>query len=255
MPTIGLEQLLAAGVHFGHQTHRWNPKMKRYVFGERNGIHIINLKRTQDCLARALDTLSGIVAGGKSVLFVGTKRQAREIIREEAKRCGMYFVTERWLGGMLTNFRTIRASIERLEELERGFESKEYDARTKKEQTGLRKERERLHRTFEGIKGMDRLPGALFVVDTRKERIAVSEADRLAIPVIGIVDTNADPDAVAFPIPGNDDAIRSIQIFARAVGDIALAMGRRQAVEPGVPEGETAEVASHAAPRTTAIPQ
>jgi small subunit ribosomal protein S2 len=219
MPKVGVNDLLAAGVHFGHQTQRWNPKMKRYIFGERNRVHIINLKRTEVCLDRALAQVAEVVKSGKSVLFVGTKIQARQIIQEDAGRCGQYFITERWLGGMLTNFRTIRTSISRLKEIDRGFESGELDKRTKKEQIGLRKEQDRLESTFCGIKEMPGLPGIMFVVDTNREKIAVAEANRLNIPVIGVVDTNADPDPIQFPIPGNDDAIRAIRLFSRALAD------------------------------------
>lgn len=222
MPSVKLQDLLAAGVHFGHQTQRWNPKMKRFIFGQRNRIHIINLKRTQQCLEAALETVANVVGGGKSVLFVGTKMQAKDIIVQEATRCNQFFVTERWLGGMLTNFRTIKMSISRLKALDDGFNSGEFAKRTKKEQVRLKKERDRLEKTFCGIKDMPSLPGAIFVVDTRRERIAVAEANRLGVPVIGIVDTNSDPDLIDLPIPGNDDALRSIQLFARAISDTVL---------------------------------
>jgi small subunit ribosomal protein S2 len=222
MPSVELRDLLAAGVHFGHQTQRWNPKMKRYIFGERNRVHIINLKRTLACLGPAMAAIHRSAAAGKPILFVGTKIQARDIIREEATRCGQHYVTERWLGGMLTNFRTIRISINRLKELDKGFETGEFENRTKKEQVRMRKERDRLERTFAGIKEMNQLPGVVFAVDTRRERIAVAEANRLGIPVVGVVDTNADPDVVDYAIPGNDDAIRAIRLFAGAVADTAL---------------------------------
>ncbi len=228
MTPVTLKDLLEAGVHFGHQTDRWNPKMKRFIFGERNKIHIINLQRTLTCLDDVLSALRKVVGSGRSVLFVGTKRQAKDIIREEATRCGMYYVTERWLGGMLTNFRTIQSSIKRLNEIDGGLESGEYENRPKKEQIRLRKERDRLDKIFRGIRKMDALPGMVFVVDTRKERIAVAEANRLEIPVVGIVDTNSDPDLITYPIPGNDDAIRSIGLLARAVSDVVIEMTPRR---------------------------
>ena len=240
MPSVELKDLLAAGAHFGHQSQRWNPKMKRYIFGERNRVHIINLRRTQDCLNKALTAVRDVSAGGKSVLFVGTKMQAKEICREEATRCGQFFVVERWLGGMLTNFRTIRISVQRLKDLDKGFDTGEFENRTKKEQVRLGKERVKLERTFEGIKEMNALPGAVFVVDTRRERIAVAEANRLGIPVIGIVDTNSDPDLVTYPIPGNDDALRSIRLFARAVSDQVLELAGAGQEKPQ-PAADSAE--------------
>ncbi len=222
MSQITLRDLLDAGVHFGHQTQRWNPKMKRYIFGSRNKVHIINLRRTQVCLEHALAELRKLVAGGKPVLFVGTKTQAKSIIQEEAARCGQHYVTERWLGGMLTNFRTVVTSINRLKDIDKGFESGEFQGRVKKEQVRLAKEQARLEKIFSGIKNMSTLPAAVFVVDTRREKIAVSEANRLGIPIIGIVDTNSDPDVIDYPIPGNDDALRSIRLFAHAVADVVL---------------------------------
>lgn len=238
MPSVQLRDLLAAGVHFGHQTQRWNPKMKRYIFGERNRVHIINLRRTLDCLEEALEAVQRAAASGKPVLFVGTKTQAREIIREEAARCHQHYVTERWLGGMLTNFRTIRTSINRLKEIDKGFETGELENRTKKEQVRLRKERDRLQKTFSGIREMNALPGIVFTVDTRREKIAVAEANRLGIPVVGIVDTNADPDVVDYAVPGNDDAIRAIRLFAAAVADTVLEATPKDA-DVAVPVAET----------------
>jgi len=239
MTTISLQELLDAGTHFGHQTQRWNPKMRRYIFGERNKIHIINLKRTQACLDTALTSLRELIAGGKPVLFVGTKPQAKQIMQEEALRCGQFYVTERWLGGMLTNFRTIRASIDRLKELEKGFSSGEFANRIKKEQSRLEKERARLHKTFSGIQDMAVLPAAVFVVDTRREKIAVAEANRLGIPVIGIVDTNSDPDVIDYPIPGNDDALRSIRLFAHAVAEVVLETAKKEGAEPAAKHADT----------------
>lgn len=222
MAEISMKDLLEAGVHFGHQTRRWNPKMKKYIFIERNRIYIIDLQKTMTCLEAARKALRRIVADGGTILFVGTKKQAKEPIMEEAARCGMFHVTERWLGGMLTNFRTIKQSLQRLHDLDRMSTDGTYDILSKKEVSTLEKERGKLEGVFAGIKEMKELPAALFVVDTKKERIAVMEANRLGIPIIGIVDTNCDPDVIDYPIPGNDDAIRSIRLFARMVGDIAM---------------------------------
>jgi len=245
MSKVSLQELLDAGVHFGHQTQRWNPKMKRYIFGERNKVHIINLHRTLTCLESALDALRSVVAAGKPVLFVGTKPQAKAIIQEEAGRCGQFYVTERWLGGMLTNFRTIRTSIGRLKEIDKGFDSGEFENRVKKEQIMLQKEQARLQKVFSGIKEMPQVPGAVFVVDTHREKIAVAEANRLGVPIIGIVDTNSDPDLIQYPIPGNDDALRSIRLFAHAVADVVLetqkgAQDKDEAASPSEPATATA---------------
>ncbi len=211
---VGLEDLLKAGVHFGHQTRRWNPKMRRYIFAERGGIYIIDLKKTLRELERAKQLVREVVHRGDNVLFVCTKPQLREIVRSEAERCGAYYVTERWLGGMLTNFQTIKKNIRRLKELERGAEEGAFEFYTKKEQLLLHREREKLDRYLSGIKDMTRLPGCLFVVDSRKEYIAVAEANKLGIPVIAIADTNADPDLLTIAIAGNDDAIRSVSLIA-----------------------------------------
>jgi small subunit ribosomal protein S2 len=246
MSKVSLQELLDAGVHFGHQTQRWNPKMKRYIFGERNKVHIINLHRTLICLDQALDALHKVVAGGKPVLFVGTKPQAKAIIQEEAARCGQYYVTERWLGGMLTNFRTIRTSIGRLKEIDKGFDSGEFLNRVKKEQIMLQKEQVRLEKVFSGIKEMPQVPGAMFVVDTHREKIAVAEANRLGIPILGIVDTNADPDEIQYPIPGNDDALRAIRLFAHAIADVVLETQKGAADKDEVPS-EAHEPATAAA--------
>jgi small subunit ribosomal protein S2 len=220
--------------------------MKRYIFGERNRVHIINLKRTLACLGPALAAVNRAAAAGRPVLFVGTKLQARDIIREEAARCGQFYVTERWLGGMLTNFRTIKTSVNRLKELDKGFDSGEFDNRTKKEQVQLRKERERLEKTFAGIKEMTMLPGVVFAVDTKRERIAVSEANRLGIPVVGVVDTNADPDVVDYAIPGNDDAIRAIRLFAHAVADTVIEATPKDMEKPEPPPEKPAPAAERA---------
>jgi small subunit ribosomal protein S2 len=222
---IALKDLLEAGVHFGHQTKRWNPKMKQYIFGERNGIYIIDLGKTAKLFRDAEQFVSNLAADGRTVLFVGTKRQAQDAIAEEALRCGMYFVNQRWLGGLLTNFSTIQRSLTRLRDLEAMETDGRYDSLSKKEISQLEKEKRKLQKNLEGIRNMSRLPDALFVVDTRKEKIAVDEARKLKIPVIGVVDTNCDPDEVDFVIPGNDDALRAIRLFASKIAD-AISGGR-----------------------------
>jgi small subunit ribosomal protein S2 len=225
---ITMKDLLEAGVHFGHQTRRWNPKMKKYIFIERNGIYIVDLQKTMACIDAARNALRRLVADGGTVLFVGTKKQAQEPIREEAGRSGMYYVTERWLGGMLTNFKTVKQSVQRLHDLDRMATDGTFEVLTKREASSLDKERGKLEKVFSGIKEMRELPAALFVVDTKKERIAVQEANRLGIPIIGIVDTNCDPDVIDYPIPGNDDAIRSIRLFATMVSDLVLESRRER---------------------------
>ena len=232
MDQVQLNQLLEAGVHFGHQTRRWNPKMRKYIFTERNGIHIIDLRKTLDRLQHAQKAVREVVLAGQQVLFVCTKRQLREIIEQEAVRSGSFYVTERWLGGMLTNFQTIRQQIRRLKELERGQEENAFEFYTKKERLLLDREREKLDKYLSGVKDMGRIPGAVFVVDAKREIIAVREAHRLGIPVIAITDTNADPDLIDFPIPGNDDAIRSVSLISKAVAD-SVEAARRE-----VPEDE-----------------
>jgi small subunit ribosomal protein S2 len=217
-----MKELLEAGVHFGHQTRRWNPKMKDFIFGARNGIYIIDLQKTSRKLRDALAFVSDLCARGGNVLFVGTKRQAQEPIAEESTRCGMHYVDQRWLGGTLTNFQTIRRRIARLKELEELTKADGSTQLTKKERAQLDKEHSRLSKSLSGIKDMDRLPQALFVVDTNKERIAVAEANKLDIPVVALVDTNCDPDSVDYPIPGNDDAIRAIRLFASRFADAIL---------------------------------
>jgi small subunit ribosomal protein S2 len=219
MQQVELNELLEAGVHFGHQTRRWNPKMKGFIFTERNGIHIIDLRKTLDRLNRAQQAVREVVLRGERVLFVCTKRQLRSVIEQEAQRSGSYFVTERWLGGMLTNFQTIRNQIRRLKELERGQEENAFEFYTKKERLLLDREREKLEKYFSGVKEMARVPGAVFIVDARRESIAVKEAHRLGIPVIAIADTNADPDLIDYPIPGNDDAMRSVGLITKAMAD------------------------------------
>src|SRR3954471_7081600 len=222
MPAVTMRELLESGVHFGHQTRRWNPKMKPYVFGARNGIYIIDLQKTVN-QARAACTFAAQVASeGKKVLFVGTKKQAKEVIEEEAKRAGMYYVNNRWLGGMLTNYQTVKASIDRLKKIEALKISPEWDETPKKEQSRYERELENLKKSLGGIQDMKKLPGAIFVVDTEKEHIAVKEAKKLGIPTIAVVDTNCDPSNITYVIPGNDDAIRSIRLFARLISDSCL---------------------------------
>jgi small subunit ribosomal protein S2 len=220
--TVTLRQLLEAGTHFGHQTRRWNPKMKRYIYGARNGIYIIDLQKTLRQLRQASEMVRRLAADGGTFLFVGTKRQAQEAVVEQAQRCDMFYVTERWLGGMLTNFATIRQRIQRLQELEHMEVDGQLDLRPKKEAMQLRKERQKLERFLMGIKRMDRLPDALFAIDTRKERIALREAKRLGIPTIAIVDTNCDPGDVDYVIPGNDEAIRSIRLITSTLANAIL---------------------------------
>ncbi|MGA2194825.1 MAG: 30S ribosomal protein S2 [Bryobacteraceae bacterium] len=231
MPAISMKELLEAGVHFGHQTKRWNPKMKEYIFGERNGIYIIDLQKTLKMFKDAARFVGEMAAQGKNVLFVGTKRQAQEAIAEEAKRCQMYYVNQRWLGGLLTNMLTVQKSIKRLKELE-AMASVEggYAGRPKKEVIRLERERKHLDQNLSGIKDMPGLPDILFVIDSNKEAIAVKEARRLGIPVVAIVDTNCDPDEVDYVIPGNDDALRAIRLFASKIAD-AVVEGRSLATE------------------------
>lgn len=216
---ISMREMLEAGVHFGHRTSRWNPKMDKYIFGARNGIYIIDLQQTVPMFKKAYQFLLDVTARGEKILFVGTKKQAQEVVRDEARRGGQYFVNSRWLGGTLTNYRTIRASIERLRRLEKMEEDGTFTRLSKKEVLGLTREQTKLERSLGGIKEMTKLPGALFVVDTKKEHIAVAEARKLGIPVVGLVDTNCDPDDVDFVIPGNDDAIRAIRIFVQKAAD------------------------------------
>lgn len=222
MSVITMKQLLEAGVHFGHQTRRWNPKMDRYIYMERNGIYIIDLQQTVKKFDEAYAFVKEVVADGKGVLFVGTKKQAQETIKDEARRCEMYFVNQRWLGGMLTNYKTIRKRVSRLKELEKMEADGTFDLLSKKEVARLKNEAERLERFLGGIKNMDKLPGAVFVVDPRKEKIAVAEARKLGIPVVAIVDTNCDPDEIDYVIPGNDDAIRAVRLISSKIADAVL---------------------------------
>ncbi len=222
MAIVGMKQLLEAGVHFGHQTRRWNPKMKPYIFGARNGIYIIDLQRTVRLFNTAYQFVVDTVAAGETVLFVGTKQQARDTIQEETDRCSMFYVNQRWLGGMLTNFKTIKQRIDRLKELDTMFEDGGINRFPKKEILVLSREREKLEKNLGGIKKMNRLPSALFVVDTQRENIAVAEANRLGIPVVAIVDTNCDPDVIDYLIPGNDDAIRAIRLVTSKIADACI---------------------------------
>jgi small subunit ribosomal protein S2 len=232
---IAMKDLLEAGVHFGHQTKRWNPKMKPFIFGERNGIYIIDLGRTAKLYKEAAEFVTNVAAQGGTILFVGTKRQAQDAIAEEAQRSGMFFVNQRWLGGLLTNFATIQRSLARLRELEAMTTDGRYETLSKKEIARLDKERRKLAKNLDGIRGMNRLPDAVFVVDTRHEQIAVDEARKLKIPVIGVVDTNCDPDEVDYVVPGNDDALRSIRLFAAGIADAVIA-GRGLAEAAAAPE-------------------
>lgn len=222
MAVISMKQLLEAGVHFGHQTRRWNPKMAKYIFTERNGIYIIDLQKTVRKIDEAYAFIRSVAEEGKSVLFVGTKKQAQESVREQAEKAGMFYVNERWLGGMMTNFGTIRKSINRLKELEGMEEDGTFEVLTKKEVQMLRREKDKLEKALGGIKEMNKLPGALFVIDPRKEHIAVAEARKLNIPVVAIVDTNCDPDEIDYVIPGNDDAIRAVKLLTGCMADAVL---------------------------------
>ena len=230
MSVISMKQLLEAGVHFGHQTRRWNPKMAQYIFTERNGIYIIDLQKTVKKAEEAYKAMKEVAETGKPILFVGTKKQAQEAIKEEAERCGMFYVNERWLGGMLTNHKTIQTRIKKLRDLEKMEEEGVFNVLPKKEVIQLRAEKEKLEKYLNGIKDMPELPGAMFIVDPRKENIAIQEAHRLGIPVFGIVDTNCDPEELDFAIPGNDDAIRAVKLITAAMAN-AIIEGRQGAEE------------------------
>ncbi|MEO6695406.1 MAG: 30S ribosomal protein S2 [Ignavibacteria bacterium] len=222
MAKVQIEDLLLAGSHFGHLTRRWDPKMRKYIFMERNGIHIIDLKKTLNLLEEACNSISKISTEGKKILFVGTKKQAKQIIKDEAEKCGAFYVSERWLGGMLTNFNTVRKSIKKLTNIQKMETDGTIDKFVKKERLILSRDKEKLEKVLNGIVSMTRLPGAIFVVDIRKEHIAISEAKKLNIPVYAIVDTNCDPDLVDYPVPANDDAVKSIEIITRAIADAAI---------------------------------
>ncbi len=241
MSVISMKQLLEAGVHFGHQTRRWNPKMAEYIFAERNGIYIIDLQKTVKKVDDAYAEICKCIADGGEILFVGTKKQAQECIREEADRCGMYYVNQRWLGGMLTNFNTIKTRIARLKELEKMQEDGVFEVLPKKEVAKLMHVMEKLEKNMGGIKNMKKVPDMMFVVDTRKERIAVQEAHTLGIPIVAIVDTNCDPDEIDYVIPGNDDAIRAVKLIASKVADAVLEskQGEQEAEEPAAEAAET----------------
>ncbi|WP_028986589.1 30S ribosomal protein S2 [Thermicanus aegyptius] len=241
MSVISMKQLLEAGVHFGHQTRRWNPKMAKYIFTERNGIYIIDLQKTVKKIEEAYQFVRDLAAEGGTLLFVGTKKQAQESVKEEAERCGMYYVNQRWLGGTLTNFTTIRKRIDRLRQLEEMEKDGTFDVLPKKEVILLRKEMDRLEKFLGGIKDMGRLPDAIFIIDPRKERIAVAEARKLGIPIIAIVDTNCDPDEADYVIPGNDDAIRAVKLITEKLAD-AVIEGRQGEQMSDAPVDDSAEV-------------
>ena len=238
MVSVTMKELLEAGVHFGHQVRRWNPKMKEYIFGERNGIYIIDLQKTQRMFREAIAFVTNLTAEdkGKTVLFVGTKRQAQDAIREESEKCGQYYVNQRWLGGLLTNFQTVQKSIKRLKDLESMQTDGRYEKLTKKERIKLDRERESLNKNLSGIKGMNRLPDAIFIIDVKKEEIAVAEANRLGIPIVAVVDTNCSPEGIDYVIPGNDDALRAVRLFASRIAD-AIVEGNQIATEGGVLPG------------------
>ncbi|MCK5832809.1 30S ribosomal protein S2 [bacterium] len=219
LPNVTLEDLLDAGAHFGHQTSRWHPKMGKFIFGHKNGIHLIDLKKTLFCLLEAYEVVRRTVSNNGTILFVGTKKQAKSIMKEEAERCGMYYVSERWLGGMLTNFRTIRSSVDRMKQIEKQREDGTFDMLTKKEVLELEKDYGRLFKVLGGISDMDRTPNLLFIVDAKKEEIPIREAKKLHIPIVAICDTNTDPEDIDYPIPANDDAIKSIKLIAGAIAD------------------------------------
>jgi len=237
--TVTMKELLEAGVHFGHQVRRWNPKMKEYIFGERNGIYIIDLQKTQRMFRDAISFVSNLIAEdrGKTVLFVGTKRQAQDAIREESERCGMFYVNQRWLGGLLTNFQTVQKSIKRLKDLEAMQTDGRYEKLTKKERIKLDRERESLNKNLSGIKSMNRLPDAVFIIDVRKEEIAVAEANRLGIPIVAVVDTNCSPEGIDYVIPGNDDALRAVRLFTSRISD-AILEGQQIATEGATAQQE-----------------
>jgi len=245
--SVTMKELLEAGVHFGHQVRRWNPKMKEYIFGERNGIYIIDLQKTQRMFRDAIQFVTNLMAEdrGRTVLFVGTKRQAQEAIREEAERAGQYYINQRWLGGLLTNFQTVQKSIKRLKDLESMQTDGRYEKLTKKERIKLDRERESLTKNLSGIKGMTRLPDAIFIIDVRKEEIAVAEANRLGIPVVAVVDTNCSPEGIDYIIPGNDDALRAVRLFASRIADAVLE--GQQTITEGAEEAEETKEAEAAA--------
>ena len=248
MSVISMKQLLEAGVHFGHQTRKWNPKMSKYIFNSRNDIHIINLEDTVVLIDKAYDYIKEMASQGKTILFVGTKKQAQKAIEDEAKRCGMYYINSRWLGGTLTNFKTIRSRIERLNKLNNMEKVGEFNLLPKKEVIKLKAERDKLEKNLGGIKDMTKLPDVLFVVDTKKEHIAVKEAKTLNIPVVALLDTNCDPEPIDYVIPGNDDAIRAVSLIAGAMANAVI-----EAKEGSVPAEETEEVVAEVAEATEEV--
>jgi small subunit ribosomal protein S2 len=262
LASVTMKELLEAGVHFGHQVRRWNPKMKEYIFGERNGIYIIDLQKTQRMFRDAIQFVTNAVAEdrGKTVLFVGTKRQAQDAIREESERAGMYYINQRWLGGLLTNFQTVQKSIKRLKDLETMQTDGRYEKMTKKERIKLDREREGLERNLSGIKNMTRLPDVVFIIDVRKEEIAVQEANRLGIPVVAVVDTNCSPDGIDYIIPGNDDALRAVRLFAARIADAVLegqqmiTEGAQQELAESAAAASAGEEGRQRAARTAAAP-
>jgi small subunit ribosomal protein S2 len=238
MPVVTMKELLECGVHFGHQARRWNPKMQKFIFSERNGIYIIDLQKTIKQVNAVYHFIREAVENGENVLFVGTKRQAQDVVREQAERCNMYYITHRWLGGTLTNFETIKKSIRRLKRIDKMVEENDFGTLVKKEIGKLMKEKVKLEKNLLGIKEMPNLPGTIFIIDTKKESIAVAEAKKLGIPSVGIVDTNCDPDDVTYPIPGNDDAIRAIKLFSTIVADAVLDAKARSLEGRAVPGTE-----------------
>ena len=238
MAVVAMKQLLEAGVHFGHQTRRWDPKMAEYIFQARNGIHIIDLQKTSKKLDEAYSFIKEQAEEGKTILFVGTKKQAQECMKEAAQKCGMFYVDQRWLGGMLTNFETIRKRVQRLKDLETMQEDGTFDVLPKKEVILLKKEMEKLERNLGGIKEMDKLPGVIFLVDPKKERIAILEAKKLGIPVVGLVDTNCNPEELDYPIPGNDDAIRAVKLIADVMANAVIEGKQGESFEPEMEEQE-----------------
>ena len=254
MPTVTLKDLLDAGVHFGHQTKRWNPKMKPFIFGQKNGIHIINLQKTAIQLGTACNFVSESIASGEKILFVGTKRQASDLVSEAARRAGQYWVTHRWLGGMLTNYKTVKASVDRLNKLERDREEGRFDVLTKKEQISKERQIAKLKASLGGIQEMTSLPGVLFIIDPNKEHIAVKEASRLGIPIVAVVDSNCDPDNITHVIPGNDDALKAIRLFANAIADACIE-GRDMAKDFARREYQNMGVQTEAAEADASAPE
>jgi small subunit ribosomal protein S2 len=254
MSNITMKELLEAGVHFGHQTRRWNPKMKPYIFGARNGIYIIDLQKTVRLFKNAYNFIRETAQAGETVLFVGTKKQAQDSVAEEAQRCNMYYVNQRWLGGMLTNFATVRQSIDRLKRLDAMFADGSIEGYTKKEILSLEKQRQKLEKSLGGIKGMNKLPGAIFVVDPKNEAIAVSEAKKLGIPVVSVVDTNCDPDPIDYIIPGNDDAIRAIRLLASKMASAVIEGVQAREIELQTDAEGEAQAEATAEPQVEVVP-